>query len=232
MFALIRTISFIAASFILTTMMMGMNAVDKDDNDVWPDDDVFAKALAVNEGDLEFLATPPSETPHLLKNALTIQKSSLNDGWVDLVQCHENLDSVSATQILYHDRRTRNLKVLSSHAIEKTWVEGNTIQMENIGANATICVGAQVKALHSNYDGSYSMRNGPFLRKFLDGYYPMHVTMDVNLPGGKLQYEAIQPQEQAGFKVTHNKDHMQIDALFVGELSIEIYFSLQTTAVN
>jgi hypothetical protein len=69
------------------------------------------------------------------------------------------------------------------------------------------------------------MRNGPFLRKFLDGYYPMRVTMDVTFPQGKLSFEAINPQVQSGFNVQYADNTMNIEALFVGELEIEIYFT-------
>ena len=68
------------------------------------------------------------------------------------------------------------------------------------------------------------MRNGPFHRRFLDGYYPMKVTMDVELPEGQLSFGAITPQEQEGFSVDHNSKSMQVEALFVGELNIEVYF--------
>ena len=219
---------------VITLALMGMKSADDIDFDRWLEEEdlIVAKALAVNEGDLEFLNSPPSQAPHLLENKLTILESSLKDGWVDLVQCHENLDAVLAAQILYRKSQTRELTVLSSKNIGAAWVEGNSVQLENIDRNAQVCVKAQVKALHSNYDGTYSMRNGPFLRKFLDGYYPMHVTMDVRLPYDYLQYEDIQPQEQAGLKVFSTIDGMFIDALFVGELTIEVYLREQETAIN
>jgi hypothetical protein len=69
------------------------------------------------------------------------------------------------------------------------------------------------------------MRNGPFLRKFLDGYYPMRVIMDVSFPKGKLSFEAINPQAQNGFAVQYEENKMNIEALFVGELEIEVYFT-------
>ena len=198
-----------------------------DDND-----DAEARALAVNEGDLEFLVSPPDKPPHELHNKFIINSNSLKDGWIDLVQCHENLDKVGAAQILYHPRRTRNLKVLSSRGVEKTWVEENSVQMSNITDNAKVCVSAEVHSLFSNFDGTYSMRNGPFHRRFLDGYYPMRVTMDVQLPEGELEFGAIQPMEQAGFSVEHNDSSMQVDALFVGELNIEVYFDGTTSKLG
>jgi hypothetical protein len=205
--------------------LMGMKTVDTDSEwEKWVNDDAEARALAVNEGSLEFLSSQPDKPPHELHNKLIIRSSSLKDGWIDLVQCHENLDKVRLAEIMYHDRRTRNIKILSSLGVERAWVEKNTVQMKNISDNARVCVSAEVHSLYPNFDGTYSMRNGPFHRRFLDGYYPMRVTMDVTLPKGELSFGAITPVEQEGFRVSHEKENVTVDALFVGELNIEVYF--------
>ena len=205
--------------------LMGMKTANTDDEwERFINDDSEERALAVNEGDLEFLSSPPDKPPHVLHNKLVINTQSLKDGWVDLVQCHENLDKVSIAEIMYHGRRTRNIQVLSSAGVEKAWVEKNSVQLVNISDNARICVTAEVHSLYPNFDGTYSMYNGPFHRRFLDGYYPMRVTMDVTLPEGELSFGATNPMEQKGFSVSHNNQSMQIDALFVGELNIEVYF--------
>lgn len=224
----------VGVALLVACSLMGMKPADSDAWDKWlndfSDDDDESRALAVNEGDLEFLTKAPAKTPHLLENKFVISDQSLKDGWVKMVQCHENLDPVAVAQILYHKHRTRHLKVLSDPGIGRAWVQGNSVQLENIGHNASLCVQAEVHALYSNYNGSYSMMNGPFLLKFLDGYYPMHVTMDVKLPGDKITFEAIQPQEQAGFRVSHSRNHMEVDALFVGELNIEVFFDERDTS--
>ena len=211
------------AAFIYVSLS-GMKGSEWDEWDKWVDDDAEARALAVNEGDLEFLNSPPDKPPHILHNKMTIVPGSLKDGWIDLLQCHENLDRVHEAQIMYHGRRTRSIKVVSSVGIDRAWVEKNTVQMLNITHNARICVKAQVHSLYPNFDGTYSMHNGPFHRRFLDGYYPMRVTMDVELPRDQLKFGAITPMEQEGFKVDYDKNSMQVDALFVGELNIEVHF--------
>ena len=234
MFKLILRLVVISTAAITIMVMMGMKTVDRDQMEAWLNDfsdDSTERALAVNEGDLEFLKSAPQKRPHLLENKFTISHQSLKDGWIKMVQCHQNLDSVSIAQVLYHPRRTRNIEVLSTSGIDRAWVEKNSVQLENIGHQAKLCVKAEVRSLYSNYDGSYSMHNGPFLRKFLDGYYPMRVTMDVDLPS-ELRYEATYPQVQEGFEVTHNKDGMHVDALFVGELSVEVMFNEVGPQVN
>lgn len=219
----IREIVILLLLLITSIPIMGLKAGDHWEQ--WLESDPEAQALAVNEGDLEFLGEPPDKLPPALHNQFTITPQSLEDGWIDMVQCHERIDSVAKAQVLYHPRRTRNLEILSSSNIKRAWVEKNSVQLENISADAGLCVHAQVKSLYSNFNGSYSMRNGPFLRKFLDGYYPMRMTMDVSFPENALSFEAINPQAQAGFTVRYDEDNMAIDALFVGELEIEIYFT-------
>ena len=220
----INAIGLVVFTFAIISIM-GMKTTNNDDEwERFINDDSEERALAVNEGDLEFLTSPPDKPPHVLHNKLVINSQSLKDGWVDLVQCHENLDKVSIAEIMYHGRRTRNIQVLSSVGVEKAWVDKNSVQLVNISDNARICVTAEVHSLYPNFDGTYSMYNGPFHRRFLDGYYPMRVTMDVTLPKGQLSFGAVNPIEQTGFSVIHDKQTMQIDALFVGELNIEVYF--------
>jgi hypothetical protein len=220
----------LAVALLLLLMISLMGMKTNDPWEEWPDTDFEAQALAVNEGDLEFLSEVPKKLPPVLHNQFTISQQSLKDGWIDMIQCHKRLDPVAKAQVLYHPRRTRNIEIISSNNVKRAWVEKNSVQLENINADARLCVQAQVKSLYSNFNGSYSMRNGPFLRKFLDGYYPMRMTMDVRFPKGKLSFEAINPQAQNGFSVQYEDSSMNIDALFVGELEIEIYFTDLTGA--
>jgi len=206
-------------------LISGMKSTDTDQWEQFLNDDSEARALAVNEGELQFLSSKPEKTPHLLHNKMTINPGSLKDGWIDMVQCHENLDKVASAQILYHPRRTRNIKVVSSVGVGRAWVEKNSVQMTDINVDARVCVEAKVHSLYPNFDGTYSMHTGPFHRRFLDGYYPMRMTMDVKFPEGQLlSYGAIAPAEQAGFSVKHHKGGLQVNALFVGELNVEVQF--------
>lgn len=227
----------ISTASIMALLLMGMKPMTAESLEAWfndpnATDEAEQQALAVNEGDLEFLTHAPQKRPHSMHNEFTISSQSLKDGWIKMVQCHDNLDVVSIAQILYHARRTRHLQVLSHSGISRAWVEKNSVQLQNIKRGAKLCVQAEVHSLYSNYDGSYSMYNGPFLRKFLDGYYPLRVTMEVNLPGDKLRFEAINPQAQEGFRVSHSQNAMQVDALFVGELNIEVMFLEKSSALN
>lgn len=185
-------------------------------------------AASVNEGELVFLTRLPGKPVHHHQNALVIRETSLDDGWTELTQCHENLDAVPAAQILFHRTRTTGLHIISQSGIVDAWVEGNTVQLRDIFPGAKLCIGAFSQALHDNGDGSYSLRNGPFMRKFLDGYYPMRVSMTVRLEGLALRFEGMLPAAQEGLKVSKNGREVSFDAWFEGRLVTEMRFSTRS----
>jgi len=182
----------------------------------------------VNEGELVFLVRQPSRPVHHHQNQLTINAASLRDGWVQLNQCHEHLDRVPAAQITYNKERIRDLQIVTSGNIEQSWVEDKSVQLRNIQENAHLCVRAWTRALRANGDGSYSLRNGPFMRRFLDGYYPMRVSMQIEFASSGLHLVAMKPQRQQGFEVTEREGYLAFDAWFEGSLKTEFLFRQNT----
>jgi hypothetical protein len=194
----------------------------------WFTDDSLSdeeRALAVNEGELEFLTKQPKKAVHYSRNILTISKDSLRSGWVGLKQCHANLDAVALSQIVYRYKRMRHLRVESFEGIKRSWVEGNSVQLEDVQRGAKLCIRADVGILYLGKDGSAVLRNGPFHRKFLDGYYPMHVSLEIKYPDDELRYENISPMVQPGLSIVQGKNSLHVDAWFEGELSTEVSFS-------
>lgn len=184
-------------------------------------EDPEAAVNAVNEGVLTFLLKPPVKAVHHHHNTLTISPQSIRTGWVKLSQCHKNLDKFPRAEIVYNKHRVRKIKLTMHKNIEKAWVEGGRIQLENVGANAIVCMQAESKALRLQPDGSFIIQNGPFMRKFLDGYYPMRVSMDILLPKG-LSYSSVTPVEQKGFSIQQNGRNIHFDAWFEGRLVTRI----------
>jgi hypothetical protein len=195
----------------------------------WFNDDLSndeERALAVNEGELAFLSKQPEKAVHYSRNILTITRDSLNVGWISLKQCHANLDAVAASQIVYRYKRMRNLMVDSFEGIRRVWVEGNAVQLEDIQQGARLCIRADVRILYLASDGGAVLKNGPFHRKYFDGYYPMHVTLEIQYPDDLLRYESIRPKAQPGFSVTQTNNTLHVDAWFEGELRTEVRFSI------
>jgi len=182
------------------------------------------KQVEVNDGILFFLTKPPLKPVHHHQNTLTLYQNSLNNGWVKLEQCHSNLDRVAALQVMFNKNKVRDINITKALSIEKAWVENNSVQLENIHDNAVLCIQAWSKALVKNKDGSYGLSNGPFMRKFLDGYYPIHVTININFKATDLKLVQFKPMVQSGFNVTQTPQSINMDAWFEGRLKTQLTF--------
>ena len=180
------------------------------------------QALEVNEGELRLLEGPPEVASHFHHTRLLVTEQSLRDGWVTMYQCHSDLDKVSSSEIVYRQDQIRNIMVVSLQNIESATVDGHTVQMTGIAAESKICISADRKAL-SYEKGRYYLRLGPFIRRFLDGYYPMHVRVEVCYP------KFLQLVDSSPIKaLQHSKDttsYADIDLWVVGKLYIELVFA-------
>ena len=185
-------------------------------------------AREVNDGQLVFVSPTDQKPIHHHHNSMTIYPRSLEDGWVRMEQCHTNLDKVAAAQIVFAKERVRDIKVLKFSNMEKAWVEGPSVQMTNITTDAQLCMEAWTRALFINDDGSYSLRNGPFMRRFLDGYFPLRVSMEILYTGTGLKPTAVSPGEQRGFEVWRKQGRIGFDAVFEGKLRTEFSFEVET----
>ncbi len=197
-----------------------MEAVDGE----WFDDDLEARVADVNGGDPVFLTEAPREPVHHHHSRIILDPDSLDNGWVTMIQCHSNLDAVPRSQVLYHQTRTRELLILSYKNIAEARVEGHTVQLADVGRDASICIRARTRTLEFNEDGSFSLRGGPFMRRFLDGYYPMRVSMDIEVPREYLRFVDTRPQRQEGFKVQETAEGIYVDTWFEGKLYTEVRF--------
>lgn len=188
-------------------------------------DELFFKGTAdVNEGELNFLTAPPDRPVHHHHNRITILDSSLEDGWVRLDQCHRNLDAVPSAEITYRPGRVRNLRVTRAVHIESAWAEAHSVQLRNVQRGAELCVEAETQALSVNGEFSYNLSNGPYMRRFLDGFYPMRVSMTVRLDTDKLRFVESIPAEQPGFRLERRNNEIGYDALFEGILYTVLRF--------
>lgn len=181
-------------------------------------------AYGVNEGPLQFLEKPPTKPVHHHQNLIQIDEESLISGWVSLTQCHDNLDAVSRVQITFREGFVRDLKVESTTNVEQSWVEGASIQLVNVKAGARLCLSAKTRALKNMGSGFFTLYNGPYMRKFLDGYYPMRVSLQLEYPHKTLQILDISPAEQTGFSIRHAPGQVTIDGYFEGELYTLVQF--------
>lgn len=198
-------------------------AATGDATDDWPEDwpdefDISSRIALVNEGELEFIPSAAADGAHYHRNRIAITEASLDLGWVELTQCHENIDPVHAAQILFRVDGIRDLAIERSRNIGRAWVEGHSVQLEDVGTDAELCIRAESRALQSLGDGMFRLRNGPYMRRFLDGYYPMRVALSIDYPGQRLRLVGQTPEPQEGFSVDRAPNRLQVDATFEGRL--------------
>ena len=191
----------------------------------WFNEDEPLFPVQVDEGELVFLAQLPDKPLLHSISEITIDTNSIDNGWVRFAQCYKNLDPISKVDIVYRYRFMRHLKISSILNIGAARVREQLIELEDVSEKAELCVNAEVRVFYQNPDGSYSLVNGPYHRKYLDGYFPYHVTLIIHYPGNKLKHIANQPVEQSGFKLKKEPDKLLIDTVFSGTLNTEIIFS-------
>lgn len=200
----------------------GDDDFDNFENIDWFEDDLKSQTDHVNEGELEFLSVPPAKVVHHMHNIVILDGDSRDSGWVRLEQCHYNIDQVPRAQIVFSRERIRNLQIRNAENMGKAWVEGASVQLTDIGEDSSLCLEADSRALRVNDDGSFRIENGPFMRRFLDGYYPMRVSEQILLADSGLRFSAIKPVQQPGFEVEVNVDTVHFDAWFEGRLRTEV----------
>ena len=188
-------------------------------------EDLFYKDVSeVNDGELRFLVKAPDKPVHHHQNQIIIDDDSLKTGWIHLHQCHSHLDAVPRSQVVFREGFVRGLRILSADGIGHAWVEGPTVQLEGVESDAQLCLQADTRALSPLTDHAYFLRNGPYMRRFLDGYYPMQLSLSVHLDTSKLRFIGITPPPQPGFQVKATDGDVAVEGLFEGRLRTEMRF--------
>ncbi|MCG7898391.1 MAG: hypothetical protein JAY85_08035 [Candidatus Thiodiazotropha weberae] len=208
----------------LLALVMVFNAHGKtltDEEDFWEE-----PQIEVNEGVLEFLSQPPEKPVHHHQNQITITRSSLQDGWVELSQCHHHLDPVPRLEIVYHPQRIRDIRIVSLSNIGHAEVLGHKLDLSDIKRSAEICLSAQSRALHNLGEGLYQLRNGPYMRRFLDGYYPMQLSLEVRYPAERIELSGQQPLPEGGVDRQSMNGRFKWSGWFTGKLSTQLDFRL------
>ena len=210
--------------FLLLPLAAPAQDMTAEELERWLEDDSEARALAVNEGELVFLDPPPDDRVPTSRNILTIDQASIDQGWVGLRQCHEELDAVAKLQVVYRYREMKDLAIEHADRIGKAWVEGASVQLEDISRGAALCISARVRVFYQNPDQSFSLVNGPYMRKFLDGYYPYHLSLRVRFPADRLRFVDAMPSPRPGLRLEHGDGELLLDAYFEGRLNTELRF--------
>lgn len=220
----------ILASFLALLLIFMFSALNaettpsSDEMEQWFMSDEITPPTQSSDSQLKFITAQAGKPTLHSVNKITIHSQSMQTGWVDLMQCYQHLDPVPEMEVVYNYKDIRELKIINHNNIDKAYVRGQSIQLENIINNAQLCISCEVRILYKNKDGSYKLVNGPFHRQFLDSYFPFHLTLKVNYPSIQLKFIDSKPKSQAGFKLKQTYNNLLIDSYFTGKLYTEIFF--------
>lgn len=123
-------------------------------------------------------------------------------------------------EIVYRYEGIRDLRIDSYQGIASARVEGRSVQLADVSPGAEICIRANVQILRAIPDGAFEIRSGPFHRRFLDGYYPVHLEYVLQYPEDLLVVESISPPPRQGLSTIDRPGVLNIDAWFEGKLTL------------
>lgn len=212
-------------SLIFTSITHAKEFLSPEELEKWFNSDDELPTTKVNDGQLVFLTTKAKKGTFHSKINITLNQNSIDNGWVYLTQCYMNLDPVQRTTIVFRKNHIKNLTVISSENIELTKTADNKVFLQQVRKNASLCVGLDSRTFYQNEDRSFSLVNGPYHRKFLDGYYPYHLNLNIHYDPS-LQFKYSLPKSQTGFIVKQKSNSLLIDTLFEGRLKTEFRFNL------
>ncbi len=214
--------------FLLVCLLLAdsaMAAPEQEDEFIFPDDDLAERIAAMNEGQLEFLTESNAEKIFHSYNSITIDENSTTTGWVKLKQCYHHLDPVGKIEIVYQYKQHSNLAITSYKNIGKATIKNNNIELEDVLPDASICMSADIQNFYKASENEYVLVNGPYHRKYFDGYFPFHLTLDIHYPKSLISFTGSTPNEQAGFIFQFSDNHIQVDTTFEGILETRFHFS-------
>ena len=196
----------------------------------WLESEAEHPTESVNEGVLEFIPAAASKTEHEQSMQIVMTEETITSGWAVVSQCHKNLDRVEELEIVFHRERVRDLQVTNYKNIEKAWSAGHRVVVRHIQSGSVICLRAESQIFHPlKYKDSrqqFEMVNGPFMRRFLDGYYPLTLSLDVSYPDDRLRLDAVHPKAQPGWEIRYDAGRIYMQGRFEGKLSTRLQFSL------
>lgn len=203
---------------LLVSVPLLLSASDTD----WFNDDWEDRADSLSEGELIWHEGKVVNSTSVTSLSVVIQEDSDRHGWVGVSQCHSGLAKVPAAQLVFEDRPVRNLKIEQVVNIEHAVIEGGSVQLNGVKADAKICVQSEQQILYKLDQHHWALISGPFQRRFLDGYYPMQLQVEVQWPMQQWRYIRSRPAK--GPLIESEQGHLVMKAHFSGRLKTALVF--------
>ncbi len=210
---------------IFTVSSPYADALSEEELEDWFNDDSEPSIDDVNQGQLIFISPLADKNILSSEAIMTITDNSLKTGMVSLQQCYRNLDPVAEMEVVYSYKNMKQLRIVSVGNIADARVVGSSIQLQDVTASAFVCVAAEVQLLENTAEDSYVLSYGPYYRRFLDGYYPYHVTVIIDYPERHLRYADVSPIPRPLFELVKQPGKLIMDTWFEGVLLVNITFS-------
>lgn len=173
---------------------------------------------------LQFIAPLKERQIPFSQTRLLLSRHSKESGWVAIEQCHDGLDAVPNAEVVYRFEQMRGLRITEAEGIAVARVEGQSVQLRDVERGARLCVEMEAKILRAEEGGRYLLRYGPFMRKFLDSYFPMHVALAVSYPAEQLRVDSVMPAPGSNYLLSQQAGLLTLDAWFRGKLTIQLWF--------
>lgn len=192
-------------------------------------------AVAAADGDLERLSNIADEDfspiertldrpPFHHAKVLTVTEDSLVSGWVRNRQCHRHFSVTPSLEIVFPSGKIRNITVTDSDTVGSVEVRGHAVQLKGVNEHSALCIESENLLLQADPEGSYRITAGPFYYRFLDGYFPMEVDLEVRYPSSLLKVARVTPGDQRGVEVTRNHGVVKLRSRFEGTLWVHVFF--------
>lgn len=211
------------SAFIVTTVspaLAAQAAMTEEEAEAWLMEDT--PPPTPYDDTLVFIqATAPPDL-YRIRNDVRITPESLQSGWVTVHQCHENIDPVPDLEVVYQKATIDWIRIEETRNIQDARVQGHSVQLKDVQRGATLCVAIHKQMAKRDNANGYSLRHGPFYRRFLDGYYPMQVIHRVHSSSQTAKVSLTNREELEGAGISQDaNDDITVDAHFAGKLNLD-----------
>ena len=175
------------------------------------------------EGQIKYLKERPDPGAYSYESLVKITAASLESGSVQIATCHYQLDPIRKVVIVFNPNRIQAIAVKSIDKMASAEVKNNQVVLTDVERGASICIDLQSKALDQVGAGQYRLNAGPLMRRYFDGFLPMAAKLRVDWPANMLVVEKTMPSEKEGIQVVQGNDGVQLDMIFAGKMTAQIY---------
>jgi hypothetical protein len=175
------------------------------------------------EGQIKYLKERPDPGAYSYESRVKITAASLESGSVQIATCHYQLDPIRKVVIVFNPNRIQAIAVKSIDKMASAEVKNNQVVLTDVERGASICIDLQSKALDQVGAGQYRLNAGPLMRRYFDGFLPMAAKLRVDWPANMLVVEKTIPSEKEGIQVVQGNDGVQLDMIFAGKMTAQIY---------